>query len=78
MPVTTEITLDMCLNEVTRVYQVMKKHYPKMVKAQKMNPYQRDHRLAVMKKMVSLLQQAKENKQQNIKPSFIDLLNQLP
>ncbi len=76
MSCTTNITLDMCINELKRQRRYMESNYPKYVKQQKITPYERDHRLNVNKQLLDLLQKAKQNKGTN-SPTFLQLLTQL-
>lgn len=74
----THITLDMCITQTKRIIKVMEDHYPQMVKDEKITPYDRDHRMNVQRKLLSLLEQAKENKINNTGPTFCQLIKNLP
>lgn len=71
------ITLAMLLAENKRIRSHMQKHYPAMVKEEKITPYERDHRLACNEKIISLLQQAINNQQTN-GAKLLQILNQQP
>jgi hypothetical protein len=77
MAATTHITVDMLLAEQKRIRRYMLKHYPGMVQAHKITPYERDNRLAYNQKLIDLLQMAAENKSDPSKPKFLQLLNPL-
>lgn len=72
-----DITLEMCQTEITRLYKSMKKTYPNWVKDGIITPYTRDHRLAVMEKMIRLFEEAQENRNTG-GPTFKQLIKNLP
>lgn len=74
MAISSTITIDMCIEELERLGAIMKKSYPDQVKESKLTPYERDHRYRVNEKLISLLKEAKANKQTNGE-TFIQLLN---
>lgn len=78
MPTTSHITLAMLIAEQKRIGAHMKKHYPSMVKEQKITPYERDHRLRCNEKLLELLLQAEKNKNIPGAPKFLDILNNIP
>ena len=67
----------MLLNEQKRISRYMAKHYNRYVAENKLTPYERDHRMAVNKKLIDLLTQAVANKA-NGGPKLLQLLNQIP
>lgn len=72
-----DITLDMCIEELQRRKLYFEVQYPKLVEACKITPYQRDAAINANKKLLSLLNTAKRNKNTNGK-TFIQLIDEIP
>lgn len=72
-----DITLDMCIKELQRRKLYFEVQYPKLVEACKITPYQRDAAVNANKKLLSLLNTAKGNKNTDGK-TFIQLIDEIP
>lgn len=70
----TEITLQMCIDEMQRTVNGREVSYKELVSKGKLSPYTRDHRQHVMGKILKLLKQAKADRSQ----TFVQLINTLP
>lgn len=71
------ITLEMFIDEMKRQKAYFKAHYPRLVREQKITPWESAHRIAVNEKLLNLLLQAKENIKTN-GPKLLELLNDIP
>ena len=76
----TDITLDMLILEMERQERYYEKNYknPDNLRKGKITSYERDFRININKKILSLLYQAKANKQQINQPKLLDILTTLP
>lgn len=72
-----EITLVMLQTELQRQRKEMLSTYPQLVKEAKLTPWERDNRISCNAKLLSLVQQAIDNKKMN-GPKLLQILNQQP
>lgn len=66
MSTTAGITLQHIITELERTVSSRKESYQSLVKSGKMSPYTRDHRVAVMERLLQVCRQAKAEKENTV------------